>query len=195
MNVQRLIQYTAATIAVAGMLLLAPFGYFWLKQKQTLASATPVTIPAVAPKPTKPDVITGKPVHLAIDSVSIAVPVVDGSYHERTKSWDLSLDKAHYALPTVQPNNEAGNTFIYGHYRPEVFAYLHNIKAGATLSVDTDNGYRFTYTFRASETVNPADTSIFAYEGKPRLTIQTCTGKYMENRQLYYFDFTSVEKQ
>lgn len=195
MNIPRIIQYTAATTAVVGLLLLAPFGYFMLKQRSALATAAPITVPTVAPLPApKATLITGKPVHLRIDSLNISLAVVDGGYHERSKTWDLSLDKAHYALPTVQPNNEAGNTFIYGHYRPEVFASLHNIKAGAAVHVDTDNGYRFAYIYQGSETVTPTDTRIFAYDGKPQLTIQTCTGAWMQDRQLYYFDLVSAQK-
>ena len=186
-------------IAVASMTLglagLAPLAYFHIQTKEALAKTATVQIPAVAPKPAPaPTLITGKPVHISIPSLSMELGVIDGVYNAKTGEWTLTSDKAQYAVPTVQPNNEDGNTLIYGHYRPQVFAYLHLIKPGATATITTDNGYAFTYTFQKSETIDPADTSIFLYKGAPRLTIQTCTGAFMQNRQMYYFSLTSVTK-
>lgn len=189
------VKWIAVLVIVAGLGLLAPMGYFWLQQKNAVAGASTLMVPAVAPLPPETStLITGYPVSLEVPSVKVKVPVVDGTFDSKSQQWSLELNKAHYALMTMQPNNETGNTFIYGHYRPEVFAYLHHVKPGAQAQVVTANKYRFTYTFRSSQTVDPTDTSIFTYEGKPQLTIQTCTGTWMQNRELYYFDFTSVEK-
>jgi LPXTG-site transpeptidase (sortase) family protein len=187
-----IIALLSITLGLAG---LVPLAHYHLQAKQALAHPAMVNIPVVAPQPAaKPTLITGKPTHIVIPSLRIDVAVADGIYNPKNGSWTLSHDKAHYALPTMQPNNETGNTLIYGHYRPEVFAALHKITAGANVAIDTDSGYRFTYTFQKSETVNPADTSVFTYQGDPRLTLQTCTGAFMQNRQLYYFSFVSVEK-
>ena len=120
--------------------------------------------------------------------------VVDGVYNSKDGSWSLSRDKVHFALPSAVPNNERGNTLIYGHYRPEVFARLKNIRSGEKAIVKTNNGYSFIYKFQNSKAVNPADTSIFAYDGKPKLTLQTCSGSFMQNRQLYSFEFIKYEK-
>jgi sortase (surface protein transpeptidase) len=94
----------------------------------------------------------------------------------------------------VQPNNETGNTLIYGHYRPEVFAYLHLIKPGIQAIITTDNGYTFTYSFENSEALDPTNTSVFVYRGAPRLTIQTCSGSFMQHRQMYYFHYDGFTK-
>jgi len=120
--------------------------------------------------------------------------VIPGVYNPKTGAWTLTLDKAQFALPSVQPNNESGNTLIYGHYRPEVFAYLHLIKPGAQATITTSNGYSFTYTYMNSQAFNPTDTSIFTYQGSPRLTIQTCSGAFMQNRQMYYFQYDGYAK-
>ncbi len=195
MKLSRITKLIGLASLLAGFVLLAPFGYFWLQQRALASSATTKFIPLTAPLPDpKPDMITGKPVSLSIPSVSIAVEVVDGPFNDKTKQWALTLSKAHYALPSMQPNNESGNTLIYGHYRPEVFAYLHLIKPGAELTLVTDNGYRFNYHFREAQTVDPTNVDIFSYTGKPQLTVQTCTGTYMENRRLYFFDLVDVTK-
>jgi LPXTG-site transpeptidase (sortase) family protein len=179
-------------LGIAG---LAPIAYYGGKTRQALAQPPTVSIPAVAlaPAPT-PSLISGRPVRLIIPSLNIDLKVADGAYNAKTGAWTLSKDKAHYALPTQLANNESGNTLLYGHYRPEVFARLHKIAAAAEITVETDNGYRFTYRFERHETVAPNDTSIFTYKGAPQLTIQTCTGAFMQNRQLFYFSFVDVIK-
>ena len=94
---------------------------------------------------------------------------------------------------TRKPNDKSGMTFIYAHYRKGVFYKLPKIKEGETAKVVTENGYTFTYRFRASSVVPPQDTSIFDYKGKPILILQTCTGVKFENRQLFVFDLIKVE--
>ncbi len=190
----RFLQVISLTLIIIGVVGLVPFVALWSQHQTALkqAAAAPA-IPSVAPPP-KPQAITGKPVRITISSPHIDLPVVDGVYDAKTGEWTLSLNKAHYALPSTQPNDQSGNTLIYGHYRPEVFAYLHLIKPGATATLTTDNGYTFNYTFMSSEPLDPTDTSIFTYQGPPRLTIQTCSGSYMQHRQMYYFRFDSVTK-
>jgi LPXTG-site transpeptidase (sortase) family protein len=182
------------TLMVVGLGVGAPFAYFWSQRQLALAQPNAIVhVPAVAPQPTaKPSLIIGKPVRIQVPSLKIDLAVADGTYNEKTMAWSLSKDKAHYALPSMQPNNETGNTLIYGHYRPEVFARLHKITPGAEAIITTDNGHIFTYTLRDVKTVDPTDVGIFTYEGLPQLTIQTCTGAYMQDRQLFYFDLSSA---
>jgi LPXTG-site transpeptidase (sortase) family protein len=105
-----------------------------------------------------------------------------------TKTWTLSLSKVQYAVTTPEPNTTGGNTFIYGHYRKGVFATLHTIQAGAQAVVKTSNGHSFYYQLASERVTNPSDTSLFNYQGKPILTIQTCSGLFFQNRQLFTFD-------
>jgi len=180
---------------VVGLVGLLPYAYFSMKHDRALATAAPLFLPTEAPKPAQtPTLVTGKPVAISIPSLAINLEVADGAYNPKNGTWTLSRNKAHYALLTTQPNNESGNTLIYGHYRPEVFAKLRKLQSDAQVTVTTDNGYRFTYIFRTKEVVDPANTTVLSYEGKPRLTLQTCTGAWMQNRQLFYFDFVSYEK-
>lgn len=194
MKKHRIILIAGITILVAGLAAIAPMAYFWNQNRIALASPqAAIVVPATAPKPTPtPTTITGYPVRLQVPSLQMDLQIVDGVFNEQSKSWSLSRDKVHYALPTVQPNNDQGNTLLYGHYRPEVFAKLHKITPGAEVIVTTDNGHTFTYTLREITTVDPSDTSIFTYQGKPQLTIQTCTGTWMQDRQLFYFDLKSA---
>lgn len=159
---------------------------------RTNTSEMPVlTEPVVA---TNADTVSGKPAILYIPSLNMTLEVTEGMYNRGTGEWTLSPDKVHFAELSVRPNNETGNTLIYGHYRPEVFARLHHITPGAEAVVRSDNGYQFIYIFKNSQITNPADASIFAYRGLPKLTLQTCTGAWMQNRQLFSFDFVRYEK-
>ena len=139
--------------------------------------------------------ITGNPVSISLPSVWINdLSIIPGYYDAKTDEWTLTLDKAQFATITKQPNDVSGLTFVYGHYRPEVFAYLHHIQPGAEATVLTDNGLRFTYVFKTTFAVPPTDTSVFNYQGPPILTVQTCSGQWFQNRQMYQFDFVKVEK-
>jgi len=74
-----------------------------------------------------------------------------------------------------------------------VFSTLNRIKPGDEAIITTDNGHRFTYKFRAAYETNPSDDSLFHYQGSPILTVQTCSGLWYQNRQLFTFNFENVQ--
>lgn len=138
-------------------------------------------------------IISGYPVSVQIPSLDINVPVIPGYYYPKTQTWTLSLSDAQYATMTPQPNNLEGKTFIYGHYRPAVFAFLHHIALGASATVSTANGHTFYYQLKSINVVNPTNTAdIFTYYGPPVLTVQTCTGLFFQNRELFNFTLVKV---
>jgi LPXTG-site transpeptidase (sortase) family protein len=138
--------------------------------------------------------VSGRPTEISVPSVNIDIPVINGYYNPNSKDWTLSLDKAQFATPTTLPNNLTGNTFIYGHYRVGVFYTLPHIESGAEAIITTDNGYKFTYRFYQTYPTQPTDTSVLHYQGPPMLTLQTCSGSYYQNRQMYLFSFVKYEK-
>lgn len=193
MTTHKKILIASAITTVIGATGFLPGAYYWYRDRQ-LKSVVPAQVSAEPlPAPTR-KVISGQPIRLSIPSLSIDLTVAEGAYNQQTKEWTLSTDKAHYADITPQPNDYLGNTLIYGHYRPEVFAYLHNIQPGAQVTVHTQNGYKFVYKYRDNKVTDPSDTSLFDYRGKPILTLQTCTGAWMQNRQLFTFDFVKATK-
>jgi len=137
-------------------------------------------------------VIQGKPVRIVIPAVNIDVQIDNGIYYPKSKTWSLSLTKAEYALMTPEPNNQGGNTFIYGHNRREVFNRLPQLPVGQYVYVYTDNNHIFTYQYRSHYETNPNDNSLFSYKGAPILTLQTCTGLWYQNRDLMTFDLVKV---
>ncbi len=183
----------ASLVGGAGFL---PGAYYWYRNnnlQSTTYTGQVLAQPAQTTSTPDNQIISGKPVRLLIPSLGMDLEVADGIYNPQTKEWTLSKDKAHFADLSVQPNNQQGNTFIYGHYRPEVFARLHNIQPGAEAKILTDNGHEFTYVFGTSKVTDPSDSSLLNYQGKPILTLQTCTGAWFQNRQLFTFDLADVK--
>lgn len=138
------------------------------------------------------EVISGRPTQLRLESVGVDIAVASGGYDPDNKKWDLSDDKAHYATITPEANNTMGNTFIYGHNKPAVFAPLDGLTVGDQAQVTTDSGTVFIYTLKEVRDVEPTDVSLFEYQGPSQLTVQTCTGSWFEKRRLFIFDFTEV---
>lgn len=176
----------------------APFMKYWNERHVAKVLNVPFSTAARVGAPqaqhqAPAQVVSGKPVRIQIPSLEIDLQVADGHYDPKTTSWTLSKDKAHYAVVTPLANNTEGNTFIYGHNRKAVFSRLSRIKPGATAIVTTNNGHQFTYTFRSAFETNPKDDSLFKYQGPPILTVQTCSGLWYQNRQLFTFDFVSVQ--
>lgn len=136
--------------------------------------------------------LSGTPVQIQIPSLKINLKVVPGYYYPATKSWSLSPDNAQYGIVTPMPNDKAGSTFIYAHALKGVFADLPNVKPGDVAIVTTDNHHTFTYVFRSSKNTSPGDTSLFNYKGKPILVLQTCSGLWYQNRQLFTFDLSKA---
>lgn len=173
-----------------------PFTDYWHEKHVAKVLTVPFSTAATAGAPhidPPAQVISGKPVRIEIPSLQINLQVIDGHYDAKTNGWTLTKDKAQYAAATPLANNATGNTFIYGHNRKGVFNTLNRIKAGAQAIITTDNGHRFVYTFRSAYETNPNDNSLFAYQGAPILTVQTCSGLWYQNRQLFTFDFQSVQ--
>lgn len=191
------IRYTisiAALFVAAGLLIgYGPYMQYrrdhQTKQLTTFAAATKSGSAVTAPVN---GVIEGTPVRIHVPSLAIDLDIINGYYNQNNKTWTLTRDMAQYATITPKANNTAGNTFIYGHDIQAVFARLNRLKAGDQVIVYTDNGHHFTYNFRSSIETTPYDDSLFAYKGAPILTLQTCSGIWSQNRQLFTFDLVGV---
>ncbi len=194
MTLHKKLTVLAVILVASGVAGLLPFNYYWLKSKVALAQNSAVYVPQSAKLNPSPNLITGMPISISIPRLKINLGVIPGYYNSRDGSWTLTSDKAQFATPSVQPNNITGNMLIYGHYRPEVFAYLHLIKPGDVAVITTSNGNVFTYSYDSTQAFDETNTSVFRYDGPARLTIQTCSGSFMQHRQMYYFKLDSVKK-
>ncbi|NCU29826.1 sortase [Candidatus Saccharibacteria bacterium] len=135
----------------------------------------------------------GLPLKITIPDTNIDLPVIDGYYDEDSQSWTLTDTNAQFAVMTTRPNSISGNTFIYGHALDDVFGGLGGIRHDSLAYVATDQRQQFVYRFRDSFTVTPEDSSFLSYEGKPILTLQTCSGTFYQNRTIYVFDLKEVQ--
>lgn len=159
---------------------------------EAAAKSTGLKDGAGIPRTNEP-LISGNPVHIALPELGISLNIKPGYYNKSSQTWTLSNTNAHFAMVSALANTQAGNTFVYGHNNKAVFSKLSQIKPGGKAIITTDNNHTFTYTFTGQRTTNPNDVSLFAYSGKPILTLQTCSGVFYQNRQLFTFNFTGVQ--
>lgn len=157
--------------------------------RSSLSLDAPKRAPAVLAVQT----VKGSPELLSIPSLGLNLNVIPGT-EDKNGNWTLTWDKVQYATVSTEPNNSGGDTLIYGHESKGVFLTLFLLKKGDTASVQTDNGYIFHYKYEGTYAVNPHDVSIFDYQGPPILTLQTCSGVFFQNRQMYQFSYVGFDK-
>lgn len=143
---------------------------------------------AVRPRPA----IQGQPVHLSIPSLNIELSVKPGRYNVSTASWTIDHSGAYHADTSMPVNESNGTTLIYAHAQSGLFDTLHNIAPGAQITVASNTGHIFTYTYVGLSEVTPNDTSVFRSDGPPTLVLQTCSGDWSQFRDLYAFQLTKV---
>jgi LPXTG-site transpeptidase (sortase) family protein len=182
-------------LVVLGVALaVSPALEYWRNRQIPHTATSPflVVASAVPSFPVQKTYIRGEPTRIRVPRLGIDLTIREGVYDRATKSWTLSSDAAHHALNTPPPNNRDGNTFIYAHNRPGLFQALNQIRSGDKVIVMTANGHRFTYAFRTAYETTPTDSAPFQYTGAPILTLQTCSGLWYQNRQLFTFDLTEA---
>lgn len=137
---------------------------------------------------------SGKPIRIVVEDLGLDLNVADGFYSNASGTWTLSNTKAYYATPTVPANTNSGMTLIYGHDIEAIFGRLHQLAPGANLSVYTDNGQLYRYSYSSVKEVAPGAVQEIRSDGLPTAVLQTCSGNWSEKRALFYFKLVSVEK-
>jgi len=139
-------------------------------------------------------IIDGEPIALTIEKLNIDLPIKFGAFDSTTDSWTLSDDSVYFAQVTKLPNNQGGNTFLYGHNTKAVLEPLSGLSVGDKAIIKTANGYAFIYSYTGDAVIPPNLTSVLNDSPEwPRLTIMTCDGVWSQARRLMYFDFVEVD--
>lgn len=176
---------------MAGVPLWAASANGLLMQPEPTHVKPSVVVQRVAPP--APTLKTGAPSTVMVPKLGINLAIIDGTYDSGNDSWTLSDDKAQFATMTDQPNDRAGNTFIYGHNTDAVFAKLSGLQAGDIAEIRTTNNLTFHYVYTGEQVVQPNNTDILNDEpASPRLTLMTCEGIFSQTRRIMYFDFKEV---
>lgn len=165
-----------------------------LGQQRAEATGTTAAAVVTAPETTLRKTISGRPVRIVIDTLGRDLPIDEGVHDPSNGSWTLSDTRAQFALPSQPANDRAGMTLIYGHNNRNVFAPLYRLRSGDQAEVYTHNGYVFRYQYQSYDMVTPDNVSVFTYQGKPRLTLQTCSGNWDGLRRLHHFSLIEVQK-
>ena len=167
-----------------------------LIQPETISASNTVPVKVLPSKNkiTYQQVIRDYPSRITIPSLNIDLDVLGGVYDSKTGEWSLSDDAVYFATITDLPNNHKGNTFLYGHNRDSALGRMSGIRLGDVVSIETKNGYKFSYEYTHDEIINPDKTTILYDDSPaPRLTIMTCDGLWSEARRLMYFNFVDVQ--
>ena len=198
---KKAIRVAAAICLFAGLAGMIPFVQMHTQRQQALTYAQSAPVIVKPAEPQQPDTTTSMPSRIELPSLSKTLTVLPGQYDTATTNSTLSDTAALFMTNlSEQPNNTRGNTFIYGHATDEVFGRLTQLKPGDNVHVYTENGFVFTYAYKSNQTVKPNDavfnTAFFqeSRSGAPRLTLQTCSGLYSQNRTFYYFDLTGYRQ-
>lgn len=136
----------------------------------------------------------GIPIRIVIPRLAIDIPVGLGKYNPSNNTWAIDDQRAYYADVSSPLNNKAGNTLIYGHRLPTIFDKLSGLQPHDAVTVFTDTGYTFNYTYESREEVVPTNVSLFTNLGPPTLILQTCSGGWDQNRMLFSLKLSSVAR-
>lgn len=196
----KLLNSSRLQLAIGLALVLIGLGYIGLNLHKTTVAERSATKPQPVAKvlknnqPAKTDQppLSGTPIWISVPSVAIDVKVIPGYYYPADHSWTLTPTTAQWGTMTAKANNQAGDTFIYAHDLKNLFYNLPKVTPGAEAIVTTDNGHTFTYKFASSTITSPQDTRLFSYQGSPILILQTCTGAWYQDRQLFVFNLSGA---
>jgi len=131
------------------------------------------------------------PSHIDVPAADISLDIEPGYYNYSKNTWTVSNEKANFATITSAPNTKSGNTYIYGHNKPDIFAKLNDLTVGDEAMVTNSEGKIFEYKLVSERDISPDDLSFLKYNGKPILTLQTCSGFWDQYRRLFVFDLES----
>jgi sortase (surface protein transpeptidase) len=174
-----------------------PLGQFW-HTLQTAGTRDALAHPseekvAEQPQEQENNPPEGLPVRIKIPRLS-----VDARIEEVTLTADGAMDipkrpqdTAWYALGP-RPG-EVGSATIAGHVDWKsgargVFADLHTLQAGDSITVENDEGVRTTFVVRTSQEYDPQEDAakvFFSYDGSAHLNLVTCAGTWDQEMNMY----------
>ncbi len=168
--------------------------YMWGPKSDTTYASTTLPLTAYTTTHIAENIISGEPDNIRVDRLNINLPIKNGTYDSKTATWTLSSDAAYFATMTTLPNNQHGNTFIYGHNTRQVFEPLSGLVPGDIITITTTNGHVFSYSYSHDSIIPPDLTSVLYSNPKtPQLTIMTCEGILSQTRRLMYFDLQGAQ--
>ncbi|KXK09188.1 MAG: Sortase family protein [Microgenomates bacterium OLB22] len=126
------------------------------------------------------------PVQIMVPQIGVQKPVKPGTYDLSKDSWLITQDAAHFASLSVAPNTKKGTTVIYAHNTTDLFGKIHKLNTGDIVVLTTQDGRRFTYGYLSQEKVSPTHVTVFRNDGRPQLTLITCTGPHNNARLLVH---------
>lgn len=113
------------------------------------------------------------PIKLLIPSVKIDVNVVPAEIVDGF--WETATASASFGLGSSHPQETGGNTVIFAHAKPGLFADLRLVKKDDLIYLFTASKW-FTYKVSEIKTVLPNQVEVVSPTQDKTLTLYTCTG-------------------
>lgn len=183
-NKQRLFTSQAKVLATVGTILVCVGSYILIKTTPAQAAATNLdALSYVRNAGTIQQSDSFIPVELRIASIGKNISLVKGFYSQSNTDWTLSDVEAQYIA-----YEQSKSFYIYGHNSTYIFGDLPQLQQGDQVSLVSLNNIVRKYAFTDKKTVTPYEVDVLNIQGKdPQLILQTCSGWYGQNRDVYYF--------
>ena len=140
---------------------------------------TPTTQTSVNIIPERETII---PNEIVIPDLNVNLIVEKGYIENGT--WSLSDYSALYAEGSASLDSKHGNTIIYAHARPGLFADLRSLRKGSHINITGEDGNLYTYKVTEGEIIRPNEVKKIMKVGDHNLTLFTCDGPEDEYRLL-----------
>lgn len=119
------------------------------------------------------------PVAIHINDIQINLPIFPAVISDG--KWEAT-DKGVSFLSTSPVPGEKGNSIIYGHNYPNILGRLVQVRPGAEISIDYENGASKRFVVKYTATVSPDQIHVIGQTSDTRVTIYTCSGFWDSKR-------------
>lgn len=136
-------------------------------------------------------VLAGNPTRITSAKIGLNLPVQRGHYNKDTEKWQIDEKGAFFSGTSA--NNVGGQTVVYAHNWPGLFADIPKLERGDNVTLQSDTGHTFTYQLSSRFETIPRDGSIYSYTGAPRLVLITCAGKNDTKRLIQIFTLEKID--
>ncbi|HEX7018296.1 MAG TPA: sortase [Patescibacteria group bacterium] len=162
------------TLLFIGLTMMIGGTFYWL-YRQTILSFKVAPVYQVTAENRG-----SEPQRVKIGTANIDLPVTPA--HIVGGVWETSDTTATHLVTSARPG-EKSNIVIYGHNRDHLFKALHDVQAGETVTLVTEDGNEYHYQVSSKTVVTPDQIEVVLPTEKEELTLYTCTG-FLDTKRL-----------
>lgn len=127
----------------------------------------------------------GYPINLSLPRLGKELSIKEGYYDPTTQQWTLDDSHVFYMQGSATP-------IFYGHNQNRLLDKLDELHPGDRLLIKNDEGATLQFTYMSAKTVAPDDTWLLNEKHNNTVMVLSCTGFFLESRQVFYFEYVGV---